>query len=104
MIDVLVKRDLLQYVQDARPVRGMGCVLSDHYVILCKFRLVGAWIKWREVVVGLGKTGNGGKCKRSMWHSESWGKEPSVWWNDEIKAAVRRKEAAWKRLLAACDE
>ena len=25
------------------------------------------------------------------------GKNPkSVWWNDEIKAAVRRKEAAWK--------
>ena len=25
------------------------------------------------------------------------GKNPeSVWWNDEIKAAARRKEAAWK--------
>ena len=22
--------------------------------------------------------------------------QKSVWWNDEIKAAVRRKEAAWK--------
>ena len=28
----------------------------------------------------------------------------SVWCNDEIKAAVRRKEAAWKRGLAASDE
>ena len=28
----------------------------------------------------------------------------SVWWNDEIKAAVRRKEAVWKELLAANDE
>ena len=28
----------------------------------------------------------------------------SVWWNDEIKATVRRKEAAWKGVLAASDE
>ena len=28
----------------------------------------------------------------------------SVWWNDEIKAAVRRKEAAWKEVLAASNE
>ena len=28
----------------------------------------------------------------------------SVWWNDEIKAAVRRKDAAWKEVLAASDE
>ena len=28
----------------------------------------------------------------------------SVWWNDEIKAAVRRKESAWKVVLAASDE
>ena len=33
------------------------------------------------------------------------GKNPkSVWWSDEIKAAVRRKEDAWKRVLAASDE
>ena len=52
MIDlVLVKRDMLQYVQDVRAVRGMGCGLSDHYIVLCKLRLVGAWIKRREVVV-----------------------------------------------------
>ena len=30
----------------------MGLGLSDHYVVLCKVRLVGAWIKRREVVVG----------------------------------------------------
>ena len=28
----------------------------------------------------------------------------SVWWNDEIKAAVRRKEAAWKEILAASNK
>ena len=33
------------------------------------------------------------------------GKNPkSVWWNDEIKAAVERKEAAWKEVLGASDE
>ena len=33
------------------------------------------------------------------------GKDPnSVWWNDEIKAAVRRKEDTWKGVLAASDE
>ena len=30
----------------------MGRDLSDHHVLLCKVRLVGAWIKRREVVVG----------------------------------------------------
>ena len=49
--------------------------------------------------------GNGRKCKRSMRLSKSWGKSPKrVWWNDEIKAAVRRKEANWKGLLVASDE
>ena len=53
MIDLLlVKRDMLRYVQDVRVMRGMGCDLSDHHVVLCKVRLVGACIKRREVVVG----------------------------------------------------
>ena len=30
----------------------MGRGLSDHHVVLCKVKLVGAWIKRREVVVG----------------------------------------------------
>ena len=52
MIDlVMVKRDMLKYVQDVRAVRGMGQGLSYHHVVLCKVRLIGAWIK-REVVVG----------------------------------------------------
>ena len=37
---VLVKRDKPQYMQDVRVVRGMGQGLSDHYVVLCKVRLV----------------------------------------------------------------
>ena len=28
----------------------------------------------------------------------------SVWWNDEIRAAVQRKEAAMKEVFAASDE
>ena len=47
---VLVKRDILRYVQEVMAVRGMGRSLSDHHV-LCKVRLVGAWIKMREMVV-----------------------------------------------------
>ena len=52
MIDLmLVKRDMLRYVQDVRVVRGMERGLSDHNEVLCKVRLVGAWIKRRAVVV-----------------------------------------------------
>ena len=33
------------------------------------------------------------------------GKTPKgVWWNDEIKAAVRKNEAAWKKVLAASEK
>ena len=46
MIDlVLVEKDMLRYVQDVRALKGMGQGLSDHHVVLCKFRLVGAGIK-----------------------------------------------------------
>ena len=54
MIDlVLVKKDMLRYVQDVRAVRGMGRCLSEHYVVRCKVRLLEVWIKRREVVVGV---------------------------------------------------
>ena len=33
-------------------MRAIGRGLSDHHVVLCKFKLVGAWIKRREVVNG----------------------------------------------------
>ena len=49
---VLVKEDMLRYVQDVRAVRGMERGLSVNHVVLCKVRLVGAWIKRREMVVG----------------------------------------------------
>ena len=42
--------------------------------------------------MGAGKTGNGRKNPKS------------VGWNDEIKAAVRRKEAALKGMMVASDE
>ena len=49
---VMMKWDILRYVLDVRAERGMGRGLSNHYVVLCKVRLVGTWIKRREVVVG----------------------------------------------------
>ena len=46
MIDlVLVKNDMLHYVQDVRAVRGMGSGVSEQYVAIYKARLVGAWIR-----------------------------------------------------------
>ena len=55
--------------------------------------------------MGAGKTGNGGKCKRSMCLNKCWGKnQKSVWWNDEIKAAVRRKYTAWNGVLSPSDK
>ena len=53
MIDpVLVKKYMLRYVQDMRAVRRMGQYLLDHHAVLCKVRLVGSWVKRREVVDG----------------------------------------------------
>ena len=55
--------------------------------------------------MGAGKPGNGRKCRGGVRFSESWRKNlKSVGWNDEIKAAVKRKEAAWKGVWAASDE
>ena len=50
---VLVKKDMLRYVQYVRAVRGMGRFFSDHLAVLCKNKLVSAWVKRREVVVGV---------------------------------------------------
>ena len=41
----LVKKGMLRYVQEVKVVRRMGRGLLDDHVILCKVRLVGAWIK-----------------------------------------------------------
>ena len=38
---VLLKKDMLIYVQDVRVVRGMGRRLSYHHFVLYKVRLVG---------------------------------------------------------------
>ena len=38
---VLVKKDMMRYVQDGRAIRGMKRGLSDHHVVLSKVRLVG---------------------------------------------------------------
>ena len=40
---------MLEYVHDFLAVRRLGRGLSGHHVVLCKIRLVGTWIKRREV-------------------------------------------------------
>ena len=50
---VLLKRDMLRYVQDVMVVRGMGLGLSDPYVVPFKIRLIGAWIKRRDIGIGV---------------------------------------------------
>ena len=44
--------EYMRYMQHVRAVGGMGRSPSNHHVVLCNVRLVGAWIKRREVVVG----------------------------------------------------
>ena len=117
MIDlVLVSRDMLQYVQEAGVVRGLGQGLSDHYVVLCKVRLIEAWIKRREVVGA--RSIRSEKLREHQYRERyarslegkgvEWNGDNSVqqrmWWNDEIEAAIRRREGAWKGVLAASDE
>ena len=46
---VLVKKDMLHYVQDVRAVRGMGRNLSDHHIVVCKVGLVEALTTRKEV-------------------------------------------------------
>ena len=70
---VLGKKDMLGYVQDVRAVRGMGQGLSNQHVVLCKVKLVGAWIKMGEVVIEEGK------------------KKNSEWWNEEIRKLILEK-------------
>ena len=148
MIDlVLVKKHMLCYVQDLGAVRGMGLGrgISNDHVVLCKVRLVGIWIKRREVVCGarritsekLTKHENREGYARSLegkrvgWNGENnvenmWeivkramvesarevhgsvkvggGNPKSVWWNDQVKAAVKKNEAAWKKALGTRDK
>src|SRR5678816_430318 len=38
-----------------KSVRGLGIRLSDHYVILCKIKLVGAWVERKVIRKEVGK-------------------------------------------------
>ena len=42
---------------------------------------------------------------REVWGSVRVGRgnPKRVWWNDKVKGTVRRKEAAWKKVLGARD-
>ena len=51
MIDLmLMKKDMVWFVQDVRAVRGLEHGISDHHIVLCKGSLVGTGIKRKEVV------------------------------------------------------
>ena len=49
---------------------------------------------------------NSRKCKKSVHGSvRVGGKNPkSVQWSNEVKSAARRKDAAWKEVLAVSDK
>ena len=66
---VLVKRDMLYFVQDVMTVRGMGRGISDHHVVLIKVRLEGTWIKMRVVVDGA-RRGRSEKLREHQYREE----------------------------------
>ena len=141
---VLVKKDILHFVQDVRAVRGMGRGISDHHVVLCKVRLARTWIKRRKVVdgdlrirserlrehqyrEGYARSLKGKRVEwdrenniEHMWVQVKWatvesvkvcgsvrvgdGNPNGVWWNDQVKAAVKRNEDDLKEALTARDE
>ena len=74
-----------------------------------RFHIYIIWIKRREVVVGAKRIRNK-KLREHQYRKvcgsvRVGGKNPmSVWWSNEIKAAVGRGEAAWKVVLVADDE
>ena len=41
---VLVKKYELKFVDDGKTVSGMGRGFSNHYVELCKIKLMGTWV------------------------------------------------------------
>ena len=55
-----------------RAVREMEHGLSNHYVVLCKVRLVAALIKRREVMVGYRRIRN--EKRREHQYREGYGK------------------------------
>ena len=83
----------------------MGRGISDHHVILCKFRLVGTWIKREEVVDGarrirnekLREHQNREGCARSLdGKTVEWDGEKNVehMWEQVKRAMVEEKCAA----------
>ena len=47
---VLVKKDMFRFAQDVKAGRRMGRGISNRHVVLCKVRLVGIWVKRRQLV------------------------------------------------------
>ena len=65
-----------------RAVRGMGRGLPDHHLVLCKVRLVDAWIKRREVVTVIGARRIRSEKLREHKYIEGY---EGRWMNEEIE-------------------
>src|SRR5678815_4748263 len=89
MIDFVLVKKMLKHVLDVKSVRGLGIGLSDHYVVLCKIKLVGAWMERKVIRMEVGKikseklSEQDNKVKRSLVKrlnvnklilNKSWGK------------------------------
>ena len=102
MIDlVLVKRDMLQYEQDVRAVRGMGCGLSDRHVVLCKDRLAGEWIKRRKMVVGAKRIRSKKLRKHQYRRYASSLKEKGVEWDGDDNVEHMWEQVKWAMVGSA---
>ena len=52
---VLVKKDMLRDIVDVKALRGLNGGVSDHMIVLCKLKLIGAWVKKRELDCNVGR-------------------------------------------------
>jgi hypothetical protein len=97
MIDlVLVKKDMLKYVMDVKSVRGLRMGISDHYIVLCKIKFVGAWMGRKVRRVEKGRI-------RSEKLSEQGSKEEYVvkLMNKEVECEQNGIEQVWKEVKEA---
>ena len=76
----------------------MGRSISDHHVVLCKVRLVGTWIKKREVVDGARKLSE--KLKEHQYregYARSLGEGTRMGWRKHV-------EDMWEQVIWAMIE
>lgn len=52
---VLVKKEMMRDILDVKAIRGLNGGISDHMIVLCKLRLIGSWVKKRQVECKVGR-------------------------------------------------